>query len=76
MSSSSESMKVLDQKWYVVNQPWGEGEFIRAGAADAAGEFVCDCQGLLDDADVDRIESAQEIAEYIVKLHNSYLDRR
>lgn len=43
--------------------------------SSASGEFICDCEGLLDDADIDRVESAQELAEYIVKLHNSHLDR-
>lgn len=66
-------MNILHQKWFVVDQPWGEGDWIRAGAPDAAGEFVCDCQGLIDECDLNRSESAQEIAEYIVNLHNSRL---
>lgn len=73
---SDNPKKVLDLKWYVVDQPWGDGSWIRAGAPDAAGEFVCDCEGLLDHCDFERQESATEIAEHIVRLHNWYLERR
>lgn len=68
-------MKVLEEQWFVVCQPWGDDTYIRAGAPDAAGEFVCDCQGLLDECDLDRAESAAEIAEHIVRLHNNYLQK-
>ena len=36
----------------MVDQPWGDGTTIQAGDPDAAGEFVCDCLGLLDAADI------------------------
>lgn len=72
---SDELKKVLDLKWYVVDQPWGDGNWIRAGSPDAPGEFVCDCESLLDDCDLERVESAAEIAEHIVRLHNWYLER-
>lgn len=58
----------------MVCQPWGESDFIRAGSPDV-GEFVCDCEGLLDECDMEREESAVEIAEHIVKLHNANLPR-
>lgn len=73
---SDELKKVLDLKWYVVCQPWGDGNWIRAGEPDAAGEFVCNCEGLLDECDLERAESAAEIAEHIVRLHNGYLEQR
>ena len=66
-------MKVLKEKWYVVDEPWGDGSIIQAASPDAAGEFVCDCEGLIDEEDLDRVESAQEIAEYLVNLHNANL---
>ena len=72
----SDEKKVLEQKWYVVCQPWGDGNWIRAGAPDASGEFVCDCESLLDEADRERVESVAEIAEHIVRLHNSHLESR
>lgn len=70
-----ERKKILELKWYVVCQPWGDSSWIRAGSPDASGEFVCDCEGLIDECDWEREESAVEIAEYIVKLHNASIEK-
>jgi len=35
------------------------------------GVFVLDCIALLDEMDIDRAESAQDIAAYVVELHNT-----
>ena len=66
-------MKIINTQWYTVKQPWGDGDFIRAGNPDCAGEFVCDCV-IPTSGDVEREESAQEIAEHIVRSHNWVLD--
>ena len=65
--------KIINTRWYTVNQPWGDGDFIRAGNPDCAGGFVCDCV-VPSKGDIERKESAQEIAEHIVKSHNWVLD--
>lgn len=56
---------VIDQPWFTVGPPWGDGTWINAGSEDPhGGTPVCDCE---DDAD---------IAAHIVKVHNTDLARR
>ncbi|MEH2138588.1 hypothetical protein [Nostoc sp.] len=66
-------MKIINDRWYTVDQPWGDGDFIRANNPDCAGQFVCDCAFPCDE-DADRDESASEIAAHIVQAHNWVLD--
>lgn len=66
-------MKIINTRWYTVEQPWGDGDFIRAGNPDCAGEFVCDCV-IPTEGDIGREESASEIASHIVRSHNWVLD--
>ena len=62
---------IIAKKWYVVCSPWGDGTWIRAGAPDAAGEYVVDCQPMINPEDGGLNEQqAAELAEYLVALHN------
>lgn len=68
--------KVIDQPWFPVGAPWGDGTWINAGCEDPhGGEFVVDLRSPLSDNDRDK-ESAAEIAAHICKVHNTDLARR
>jgi len=68
-------MNVLEERWYAVEPPFGDGTWIRARAVDALGAFVCDCNSLVPWAEGDATTTPQDIAAYIVALHNDALDR-
>jgi hypothetical protein len=65
-------MKIINSRWYTVNQPLKDKYFVRAGNPDCAGEFVCDCVLHCDESNT-RSESALEIATHIVQVHNLVL---
>ena len=71
----------LNEKWYTVDPPWGNGDYVIAGHIDPhAGLFVCDCQSW--DLGVDiygdkwDIATPQEVAQRIVDDHNEVLALR
>ncbi len=69
------STTLIDQPWFVVGPPWGDGTWVNAGSADPhGGSFVLDCESLTN-LHVNK-EAAAEIAEHIVKVHNTDLARR
>ena len=69
-------INVVSQPWYLLGAPWARGDYagtmIIAGDPDPhVGIAVCDtCDVLAKELD---LESAREIAEHIVKLHNASL---
>lgn len=68
---------VVDQPWFVVDAPHGDGTWVIAGNADPSiGTFVCAC---LDDERADRqaaLQAGRAAAAHIVKTHNTDLARR
>jgi hypothetical protein len=65
---------VIDQPWFAVGAPWGDGTWINAGTEDPhGGTFVCDCETMARDVSQ---EQAAELAAHIVKVHNTDLARR
>jgi hypothetical protein len=73
----------LNERWYVVGQPWGHGDYVIAGHNDPhVGIFVCDCQNWDLDVDIDihgdkwDIAIPQEIAQRIADDHNEALKLR
>lgn len=69
------AVPVVDQPWFVVGAPWGDGTWINAGCEDPhGGTFVCDCEDATWTAG-DK-EQAAQIAAHIVKVHNTDLARR
>lgn len=68
--------RIVSQPWYLLGAPWAHGDYagtmILAGAPDPhVGLAVCDtCDVLAEETD---LETAREVAEHIVKLHNASL---
>lgn len=63
---------LINERWYVVGQPWGDGTWINAGSEDPhGGQFVVDCNPLHDEGPSP--EEAADIAAHIVMLHDAYL---
>jgi len=73
----------LNERWYVVGQPWGRGDFVIAGHNDPhTGIFVCDCQNWDLDVDIEIYSNKwdaatpQKIAQRIANDHNEVLALR
>lgn len=67
---------VIDQPWFPVGAPWGDGTWVNAGSEDPhGGTPVCDCMAPHDVTPASR-EAAAEIAAHIAKVHNTDLARR
>jgi len=73
----------LNERWYIVGQPWGRGDFVIAGHNDPhTGIFVCDCQNWDLDVDIEiygnkwDIATPQEIAQRIADDHDEVLGLR
>jgi hypothetical protein len=65
-------VSLLDDQWFVVGPPWGDGTWINAGSEDPhGGQFVVDCEAMLDAGP--RGEVAAELAAHSVRLHGAYL---
>lgn len=71
----------LNERWYVVSQPWGSSDFVIAGHNDPhIGVFVCDCRNW--DLDIDiygdkwDIATSQDLAQRIADDHNEVLALR
>lgn len=65
-------MSLIDEDWYVVGPPWGNGTWINAGSPDPhAGTFVLDCETITESPRT--LDEAAALADHIVKLHQTYL---
>lgn len=62
--------KILNLEWAVGNRYWEDSNIVRAIAPNLPPIFVCDCLSFYLEEEVFRDESIQQIAEYIVKIHN------
>jgi len=67
-----EPCDLLKEPWYVVGPPWGAGDFIRAGAEDAAGTYVCGIEDAVWDIG-DQLQHYGDVLSYICQLHNDRL---
>ena len=63
--------KLIDHKWYTVDQPWGDGTWAVAGGPDPHGRPVV--FGIDTDDDY-TIEDAAGIAAHIVGTHNQSIE--
>jgi hypothetical protein len=70
----------LDELWYVVDQPWGDGSWVIAGNPDPhIGKFVCCCEdiSLIDFTDnytdEDAKNDCRNRAYHIAEIHNQSL---
>lgn len=73
----------LNERWYAVSSPWGNGEYVVAGHIDPhICIFVCDCGNwdfdMAEDIHGDRwdVATPQEIAQRIADGHNEVLGLR
>lgn len=64
---------IFNKQWYVVVPPFGDGTWINAGAPDAGGEFVIDCNCI--DPEIAGFDDkhARYLAKHLVALHNDSL---
>lgn len=68
--------RIIGQPWHLLGEPWAHGDYagtmIIAGNPDPhVGLAVCDTFDVL--AGGADVETAREVAEHIVKLHNASL---
>ena len=74
----------LDEKWYVINPPHGDGTIIIAGHNDPnVGLFVCDCEfydvGIQEWIEANPrwdVASPRELAQRIARDHNECIKLR
>jgi hypothetical protein len=55
-----------------VTPPWGDGDFIRAEAPDAAGTYVCGIESAVWDPG-DQLQHYSDVLSYICQIHNARL---
>lgn len=72
--------EILTQPWHLLEQPWAHskdaGTTILAGHEDPhIATFVCDLQPVWDDEGSMDIDTARQVAQHIVDLHNDELLR-
>lgn len=80
MDECSPVPDVLTQPWYLLEQPWchsnDAGTTILAGDIDPhRATFVCDLQPVWDDEGAMDVDTARQVAEHIVRLHNTRLKK-
>lgn len=65
---------ILKQRWYTVDQPWGNSAWIVAGHSDPhIGKPVCDCQFIEEHFDDGNEEyNAVAVAKHIANTHNNF----
>ncbi len=73
------STRILKVRWYVLGAPWAHGDYagtmILAGSEDPhMADPVCDTVDMIDQVDGADIETARDIAEHIIRLHNASLE--